>query len=308
VAVDLFKAGMGWNPAIPERNAVQPATPAIRFLQAQKPARFAGLHPTAPVSLAVPLSPSLAMRYDLYDARGYDYPVELRYADLWKRVITPSKTCNYAFCPESAGTSPAALKALGLLGVHHLLQQRRDQPLRGFRAVYDGPDARVYANPAALPRAFVVDREIVADGADAARDAITARGFRPRSAVVTERPIPGLADGGAGAGAAGRPPGVARISDYEDERVEVRTRTTRPGLLVLTDSFYPGWKATVDGRDATVHRVDYLIRGVQVPAGAHTVRFRYEPASWRVGWITSAVALVLILGAVALGLRRRRAA
>ena len=307
VAVDLFKAGMGYSPAIPDRNAVQPTTPAIRFLQAQKPARFAGLAPTAPISLAVPMTPSVAMRYGLYDARGYDYPVELRYAELWKRVITPSKSCNYAFCPESASTTPAALKALGILGVHHLLQQRRDQALRGFRAVYDGPDARVYANPAALPRAFVVDRQVVADGADAARDAITAPGFQPRSAVVTEEPIQGLADGGAGGAAAGSRPGVARISDYEDERVEIRTRTTRPGLLVLTDSFYPGWKATVDGRDADIHRVDYLIRGVQLPAGAHTVRFRYEPVSWRVGWITSMVALAVILGAVALGLSRRRA-
>ena len=278
----------------------------IRFLQARKPARFAGLAPTAPISLAVPMTPSVAMRYGLYDARGYDYPVELRYAELWKRVITPSKSCNYAFCPESAGTTPAALKALGILGVHDLLQQRRDAPLRRFRALYDGPDARVYANPAALPRAFVVDRQIVVDGADAARDAITAPAFRPRSAIVTEEPIAGLA--AARAGAAGPLPGEARISNYEDERVEVRTRTTRPGLLVLTDSFYPGWKATVDGRDAKIHRVDYLIRGVQLPAGTHTVRFRYEPESWRVGWITSALALVIILGAVAVGLLRRRRA
>jgi hypothetical protein len=305
VAVDLFKADMGYNPGIPQRNAVQPTTPAIRFLQARKPARFAGLQPTAPISLAVPMTPSVAMRYDVYDARGYDYPVELRYADLWKRVITPSKTCNYAFCPESAGTTPAALKALGILGVQHLLQQRRDKPLREFRPVYQGPDARVYENPAALPRAFVVDRQVVADGADAARDAITAPGFRPRSAVVTEQPIPGLAAGAAGA--AGAPPGLARISGYEDERVEVRTRTARPGLLVLTDSYFPGWKATVDGRDAKIHRVDYLIRGVPLPAGDHVVRFEYAPASWRMGWITSAVALVVILGAVAVGVRRRRA-
>jgi len=47
---------------------------------------------------------------------------------------------------------------------------------------------------------------------------------------------------------------------------------------------------------------------VRLPAGTHTVTFRYEPASWRVGWITSAIALVVILGAVALGLRRRRTA
>ena len=165
----------------------------------------------------------------------------------------------------------------------------------------------MYANPAALPRAFVVDRQVVVDGGDAAREAITAPAFRPRSAVVTEETIPGLSAARAGA-AAGRPPGVARISDYQDERVAIRTRTTRPGLLVLTDSFYPGWKAAVDGKDAKIHRVDYLVRGVRLPAGTHTVTFRYEPASWRAGWITSAIALVVILGAVALGLRRRRTA
>ena len=73
-------------------------------------------------------------------------------------------------------------------------------------------------------------------GADAAREAITAPAFRARSAVVTEAPISGLK--AAGVRAAGSPPGEARISDYRDERVEIRTRTTRPGLLVLTDSFY----------------------------------------------------------------------
>ena len=58
-------------------------------------------------------------------------------------------------------------------------------------------------------------------------------------------------------------------------------------LLVLTDVHYPGWKATVDGRPADVERVNYLLRGVAVPAGTHRVEFRYEPLSWRVGWIVS---------------------
>ena len=307
VGFDLFKAGMGYNPAIEQRHAEQPVTPAIRFLQDQRPARFAGLEPTAPVSLAVPLTPSVAMRYGVYDARGYDYPVELRYADLWKRVITPSKDCNYAFCPESAATTPQALRALGLLGVQHLLQQPRDRPLRRFRTLYAGRDARVYANPAALPRAFIVDRQRVVAGREAARDAIVAPGFRPRAVAVTEEAIPGLARDGA-ASPEPSPSGSARIARYEDERVELRTSTSRPGLLVLTDSFFPGWKATVDGEDAPVHRVDYLVRGVRVPAGRHTVRFRYEPASWRAGWIVSLVALLVVLAAVAVGLRRRRAA
>ena len=69
------------------------------------------------------------MRYGLYDARGYDFPVEKRYAELWRAGIAPSPDCNYAFCPESAGTAPRALQALGLLGVTYLLQNRRDEPL-----------------------------------------------------------------------------------------------------------------------------------------------------------------------------------
>jgi uncharacterized membrane protein YfhO len=77
---------------------------------------------------------------------------------------------------------------------------------------------------------------------------------------------------------------------------------------VLTDSWFPGWKATVDGKNAPIHRVDYLIRGVSVPAGAHTVEFRYQPLSWRIGWIVSLAALLAIVAATAIGVRGRRAA
>jgi len=300
VALDLFKAGMGYNPAIRESVAVQPTTPAIRYLQSRRPARFAGLHPQAPITLAVPMSPNVAMRYGLLDARGYDLPVEERYARLWQQVIAQSPACNYAFCPESAGTSPKALRGLALLGVRDLLQNRRDPPLRGFRAAYDGPDARIYENPSALPRAFLVDRQRVVHGGDAARTAVTSPAFPARTVAVTERRIPGIPQAGSG-----RPPGRARIAAYERERVVVETDARGPALLVLTDSWFPGWRATLDGRGTPIERVDYLIRGVRVPAGAHRVELRYEPASWRAGWIVSLVALLAILGAAAVGIRRR---
>ncbi len=76
-------------------------------------------------------------------------------------------------------------------------------------------------------------------------------------------------------------------------------------MLVLSDNWYPGWKATVDGRDADVERVDYLFRGVRLGAGTHTVEFRYEPLSFRIGWIVSLIALLGLVAAVALGARRR---
>ena len=301
VAFDLFKAGMGYNPGIAESQAVQPATPAIRYLQEQRPARFAGLHPEAPISLAVPISPNVAMRYGLFDARGYDFPFEERYAELWRRVIAASPDCNYAFCPESAGRSPRALQALGLLGVTDLLQNRRDGPLAGFEVAYEGADARVYRNPRALPRAFLVDRQVVVPSATAARDTVTAARFPARDVAVTERRLDGIAEGTAGA----RSPGGASIVHYGEQRVSVDTESDRAALLVLTDSWFPGWKAEVDGRESPIERVDYLIRGVRVPAGAHRVEFRYEPASWRAGWIVSLLALLVILGATWIGWRRR---
>jgi uncharacterized membrane protein YfhO len=86
----------------------------------------------------------------------------------------------------------------------------------------------------------------------------------------------------------------------------VRATSSGQGLLVLSDNQFPGWKATVDGRAASIERVDYLFRGVRIGPGTHTVEFRYQPLSFRAGWIISLVALVGIGATAAIGWRRRR--
>jgi hypothetical protein len=170
--------------------------------------------------------------------------------------------------------------------------------------VYEGPDARVYAVEGALPRAWFAGRQQVVDGDGAALGAIARPGFDARRVVVTERRLEGIPDS-TGARAA---TGTAVITRYEDERVTLRSRGTGPGLVVLSDNQYPGWKATVDGKDAPVERVDYLLRGVRVPAGTHTVELRYEPLSWRIGAIVSLLSMVGLVLAAAVGWRRRRGA
>jgi hypothetical protein len=299
-AGDLFRAGMGFNPAIPISHAAQPTTAAIRFLQDQRPARFVGLTPTARYSLALPIPPNVASRLNVIDARGYVIPSERRTHELWRRAIAPHG-CPGFFCTVLAGDSARSRRALGLLGVSLMLQNRRDAPLRGVGVAYAGPDARIYRNSAALPRAFLVDRQLVVRSGNRALAAVTDAGFPARVAAVTEDQIPGLKPD---VTAPARPAGTARITDYERERVVVRTRGQDRALLVLTDTWFPGWKATVDGAAAPVHRVDYLLRGVSVPAGSHRVELRFEPASWRAGWIVSLLALVAVGGLVAVGRRR----
>jgi Bacterial membrane protein YfhO len=303
LAADLFRANLGFNPSIPVANASQPATPAIRYLQGRRPMRFVGLGTQL---FAQPMPSDNGMTYGLYDARGYDYPVEKHFDRLWRRSVAPSVgdfTQPVAFSERS----PAAVRALSLLSVSDLVADPREARLRlpGVRVGYRGRDAVVYANSRALPRVLLVDRQRTVTDENAALTAVTAPGFDGRRVAVTQRPIPGLAQAGAGS-PPDTAPGYARLISYADERVAAESRSPIPSLLVLTDVKYPGWKATVDGRSVPIERVDYLLRGVPVPAGRHRVEMRYEPASWRAGWIVSLVSLLVLVALVVVGLRGRR--
>ena len=298
LVVDLFRANMGFYPAIPIEHAEPPTTTALRYLQSRTPNRFAAL---SRPGIDQPLQPDLSMRHGLYDARGYDYPIVRRYDDFWR--ATAATSGDFIEPTQRAGPTVKALRGLSLLSVSDVLHYPYGEPLRlpGLRLAYSGPDARVYRNTNALPRVFLVAGQRVVRDGDAALAATTAPGFDARRVAVTERRLPGLPDGAAAE------PGTARLLAYENERVVASARARRPSLLVLTDVHYPGWKATVDGREAPIERVDYLLRGVRVPAGSHRVELRYQPASWRIGWIVSAVATLVLVAVAVVGWRRRRA-
>jgi Bacterial membrane protein YfhO len=284
VAVDLLRVGMGQNPSIPVDHAEQPVTPAIERLQEARPARFAGLQPGLGLE---PLPPDLAMRYGLYDARGYDYPVERRYDTLWRRAVAPPEEGEFTVPTMRMRPTGEALRALGLLGVTDIIQPPAEPPVTGWEVSYDGPDARLYANPHALPRAWVVgEQQLVADE-DAALDAILEPGFDAARTAVVEREIDGLAG-----------EGEAEIVRYEPDRVELSATADGRALVVLSDVHMPGWHATVDGRETPIERVDYLLRGVPVDAGEHRIVLEYRPASWRIAWIVSLLAALGLLAAV----------
>jgi hypothetical protein len=299
LVIDLFRANMGFNPAIPVAHAEQPTTGAIRYLQSRRPNRFAAL---SRPGIDQPLQPDLAMRYRLYDARGYDYPIERRYDAFWR--ATAATTGDFIEPTQRAGESRKSLRGLSLLGVTDLLHYPYGPAprLRGLRLVYSGPDARIYRNPDAVPRAFLVARQRVVRGADAALAATTDPAFDPRAAAVTERRVPGVALQDR---APAHPSGIARLVDYGEEHAVIRATARKSSLLVLTDVHYPGWKASVDGRPAKIERVDYLLRGVRVAPGRHRIEFRYEPVSWRLGWIVSTIALLAVAATAAVGWRRR---
>jgi hypothetical protein len=79
-------------------------------------------------------------------------------------------------------------------------------------------------------------------------------------------------------------------------RITVKVEATRPGVLVLADTWYPGWYATVNGKHAPVFPVDGTFRGVELGEGAHEVVFRFDPTWYRLGtYISLAAALVVLM-------------
>ena len=178
-----------------------------------------------------------------------------------------------------------------------------EAPLRtpGLSVAYEGKDARIYANENALPRASWS----TASSWSRPRMPPSTRSCRPTSVRSRRRSRRSRSRGSRTSGQ-GESGGRARITSYEPEEVDVEAALDEPGLLVLSDVHYPGWRAEVDGREVPIERVDHALRGVPLSAGSHTVAFRYEPLSWRIGWIVSLLGLALLAAAVVAGLRGRR--
>lgn len=159
-----------------------------------------------------------------------------------------------------------------------------------------------FVNPFAMPRAFVTYRARSAPSTvDETLAQLSGADFDPMAESLVEGPVPFEMAGDA------PPRGTAATFLRDDETVvEVETTATRPGLLVLADTFYPGWRATIDDATAPIVATNYLFRGVPVPAGTHRVRFEYRPWSVRIGAVLSLLGLVGALSLVWTARRHHR--
>ena len=160
-----------------------------------------------------------------------------------------------------------------------------------YRLVHSG-DVKIYENLDALPRAFLVYDWRFLPEIDDALEAMSAAGFDPaKQAVIVD---PGQ-DGRLQTGGAGE----ATITEYEPDRVVVEIDGDADGLLLLSDAYYPGWQAKLDGDPVSIYQTDILFRGLMVPSGEHEVEFIFEPASYRAGRLISLVGLGFLIVLIA---------
>lgn len=234
----------------------------------------------------------------------------------WRNTVIPLPARSTAV---RVWVSARANPATDWFGVGDLAFTSRggsgDATARQYRRIVSEGSTSVYQNQRSAPRAFVVHDVIRAADEKRAVAALETRSERlPSGAfhVTTFNPTEqAVVEVGAAAGPAFPPctstrPASLRSADADE--VVVRVPPGCPGLLVLTELFYPGWKAEVNGRPARIYATDIAFRGVVVPVDGATVRFRYEPRSFKLG---AGMAAAGMLGSVAFLLlpylpRRRR--
>jgi hypothetical protein len=187
------------------------------------------------------------------------------------------------------------------LGIKYIIAGKAGAPADGniIPVFNQDPDVNIYLNQDALPRILFVGQAVIAPNHDAAWTAVRAEDFDPATTVILESGTP-----------LDTQPTVSELAvlQYDLNTVTIALATDQPGYLVLSDAYYPGWRATVDGQPAPIERANYAFRAVYVPEGQHTVQFVFDPWLWKVGLLISGITLVVLLGWVGWKIRRHTVA
>jgi hypothetical protein len=220
--------------------------------------------------------------------------------DVWG-VVNPLVLDDYERYWEGMGSRSSAL--YDFLNARYVIA-RKDVTLDWDKfelAFADDPELNVYRNRTALPRVFLVHEAVAVATREEAWDAVHDPGFDPATSVVVEGEAIPLAP----ATGSERAEIVARGAT----EIEVEVEASAPGVLVLSEVFYPGWQAVDEmGAKREIRRANYTFRAVAVEEGTTRLRFVYAPTSFRVGAaVSGASALGLMAGAVLLLRRNRRA-
>ncbi|MDD5992957.1 MAG: YfhO family protein [Prevotellaceae bacterium] len=157
-------------------------------------------------------------------------------------------------------------------------------------------------NPYALGNAWLVDKVTYVDNANAELDLVGKIDLR-HEAVADKRFKETIGEGVKQEGTS-----LVKITKYEPNQLTYEVESQKGGVVVFSENYYPGWTATVDGKDVDVARVNYILRAINVAPGKHTVQLSFFPktvdTTERIAYASYAILLAVIV--VLVVLRRKK--
>ncbi|HEV8336991.1 MAG TPA: hypothetical protein VGR67_11275 [Candidatus Polarisedimenticolia bacterium] len=292
IGVDLVSANSHVNPVVPP--AFYEATPPIlKIVEDANPAKRVYSEPRPAGFAVMALSDSAWWGYywdQLTGRVGTSLPHRVRMAyDKSTDLLSPRRVNELADQMRDLDAKSlrrlAEIAEVGTLATYRELNDPGLIPA-GQVARQTNVPLRFYRTRDPLPRAFLVARARPERGK--ALEALTRDDFDPRAEAYVE----GIRSARGDPGAAGS----ARVVVDAPERLVVEVSAARPGWLIVTDNFYPGWIAQRDGTSLPIRRGNFLFRAVEVPAGESRIVLRYRPRSFLLGAAGSLIALGAGLG------------
>jgi Bacterial membrane protein YfhO len=228
----------------------------------------------------------------LRDIQGYNPVHVARYDEFIAAVNGQAQNYHHADVLGRGVNS----SLLDLLNVRYVIvpavtasDEMAAQLQRAWSPVYEDRDVRIFENPHALGHYRIVHGALqVRPGA--ALDVLRDGALDPRRTAVLEATPPTLE--------LAVDPEADQVHQvaHEANRIELTIDTGAPGLLVLSEVYYPAWRAFVDNQPVPLYVVDHVLRGVPIPAGVHTVELRYESTTLQIGLLITVCAYGLLLG------------
>jgi|GEM_PF-4809546 len=295
---DSFWIFHNFNPVMPS-SFVFPETRAVQFLK--KDSSF--FRVSSLLGKALPANTK--QLYGIFDIDLFSVLAVKRYAALQARINAPPYDAVRSF----RFSKPAAYPGLiNLLNVKYIVVPakenipgwRRDpfRTLDQYRPVYHR-EVLIHQNLEVLPRAFLVHRSRIL-APDDTLDTLLGSNFKPAEAVLLEDPssprLPEKPDVTIG--------DSVKIASFAPNQVIVHTHSASQAYLVLSEVYYPGWKATVNGVEKKIYPAYYLFRAVYLREGKNEIVFTFMPESYDMARKISLVCLIISIILLLAGLKK----
>ena len=246
--------------------------------------------------------------YGFSSPEGYDplYPKrygELLYAAKDGKLLKKFTDRNRsdAVFESSRGSMPAntsTTRVFNMLGIKYVVDRvengstEKTFPQDNFVLIYDKDGWKIFENKQAVPRIFLTSEYAMFRTPAEFEKIFFNQSFNFSQKILLEE-NPNFQSKKNNSTKA-----MVRVVHYGGSYVEVHTENKERALLFISDLFYPGWKAYIDGREVKILRANYAFRAVEVPQGKHIVNFVYQPTSFTFGTILSlfSIGILLIVG------------
>lgn len=284
IIIDLFYFGMRFN-TTSNPMTIYPKLKSVEFLKKDKTPYRVLYEENKDTFTFVP---NTLMAYHIQSLNGYLSLFPKRYDEFWRLIGKKIEGGSYILTDYHS-------KLLDLLNVKYFVGVQSGQADKEFKdtkfkLVYSEGPMRIYENKSCMARAFFVSGFKVIKTQKDILCKLVDTNFEPDKEVILEENPPIKAE-------RVRSDGISSLTiiNYSAGEVEIDINAPDNGFLILSDTYYPGWKVFVDGKIDKIFRADYILRAVFLAKGRHAVKFIYDPLSFKFGVFTASITLAAAL-------------